>query len=73
MLGDHFGVSSSSLAAISGYANVTVPAGQIHSLPLGLSFIGGAFSERRLLELAFAFEQATGARRKPDPANPPRP
>jgi len=66
VLGDHFGISSSSLAAISGYANVTVPAGRVHGLPLGLSFIGGAFSERRLLELAWAFEQATGARRRPD-------
>lgn len=73
VLGDNFGISSSSLAAISGYANVTVPASRVHGLPLGLSFIGGAFAERRLLELAFAFEQATGARRKPDPANPPRP
>lgn len=71
--GDTFGAGSSSLAAVSGYANVTVPAGDAFGLPVGLSFIGGAFSERRLIELAYAFEQATGARKVPDPLNPPRP
>lgn len=73
ILGDHFSVGSSSFAAISGYANVTVPAGQVHGLPIGLSFIGGAFSERRLIEIAYAFEQTSKARRVPTPESPLRP
>lgn len=66
VVGDHYGIGSSSLAAISGYANVTVPAGYAFGLPLGLSFIGGAWSEHDLIRLAYAFEQATNARRPPD-------
>lgn len=73
VLGDHFSVGSSSFAAVSGYANVTVPAGNVFGLPIGLSFIGTAFSERQLIEMAFAFEQAGKARRVPDPTNPMRP
>jgi len=52
------GVSSSSLAAVSGYASITVPAGSVSGLPIGLSFIGGAFSDAQLIKLAYAFEQA---------------
>ena len=63
--GDHFSVSSSSLAAVSGYASITVPAGYVFELPFGVSFIGAAFSERELIEIAYAFEQATAARRPP--------
>lgn len=63
--GDHFGGGSSSAAAIAGYANVTVPAGFVFGLPVGLSFIGPAFSEPTLLRLAYAFEQATKVRRPP--------
>jgi len=73
VLGDNFTVGSSSFAAISGYANVTVPAGNVHGLPIGVSFIGGPWSERRLLEIAYAFEQASQARRVPDPERPARP
>jgi len=63
--GDHFGGSSSAFAAVSGYPNITVPAGFIHGLPIGLSFFGRAWSEPTLLGLAFSFEQATRARRPP--------
>lgn len=63
---DHFSTGSSSLAAVSGYASVTVPADHVRGLPLGLSFIGPAFSEADLISLAFAFEQATAARRAPE-------
>ena len=63
--GDHYSISSSSLAAISGYASITVPAGYVFDLPAGLSFIGGPFSEDALIKMAYAFEQATQARRAP--------
>jgi amidase len=59
------GVFSSSYAAVSGYPNVTVPAGYISGLPIGLSFIGGAFADADLIGFAYAFEQATDARRPP--------
>jgi len=65
VLSDHFSVGSSSLAAVSGYASVTVPAGFVFGLPVGISFIGGPFSERRLIDIAYAFEQASRARRPP--------
>src|SRR5439155_6132274 len=63
--GDHFTGGSSTPAAVAGYASITVPAGFIHGLPVGMSFIGGAWSEPTLLRLAFAFEQATKVRRAP--------
>jgi amidase len=59
------GIGSSTFAAVSGYANITVPAGFISGLPIGMSFIAGAFSERELIEIAYAFEQASLARRPP--------
>ena len=64
---DHFSVGSSSFAAVSGYASVTVPAGFIFGLPIGVSFIGPAFSEQTLIEIAYAFEQVSKARRAPPP------
>ena len=64
--GDHFLGGSSSLAAVSGYPNITVPAGFVHGLPIGLSFFGRPWSEPQLLRLAFAFEQATQARQAPE-------
>ncbi|MEQ9561829.1 MAG: amidase [Woeseiaceae bacterium] len=63
--GDNFSIGSSSFAAISGYAAVSVPAGSVSGLPIGLSFIGGAFSEKPLIEIAYAFEQAARERRPP--------
>ncbi len=63
--GDHFGGGSSSAAAVAGYPNVTVPAGFVHGLPVGISFFGRAWSEPVLLRVAYAFEQATQHRRAP--------
>ena len=64
--GDNYQVGSSSYAAVSGFPNVTVPAGFIAGLPIGLSFIGREFAEKSLIEMAYAFEQATLARRPPE-------
>ena len=57
--------SASSLPAVAGYPHLTVPMGYVSGLPVGLSFIGTAWSEPRLLSLGYAFEQATKARRAP--------
>jgi amidase len=56
VLGDYFAWSTSTPAAVSGYPSITVPAGQVSGLPVGLSFIGPAWSESRLIALAHAFE-----------------
>jgi amidase len=58
-------ISSSTPAAQAGYPLVSVPAGSTFDLPVNVTFMGRAFSEPRLIALAFAFEQATGARRPP--------
>jgi amidase len=58
-------VGSSTPSAVSGYPNVTVPAGFVGPLPVGVSFIGPRFGEPRLLALAYAYEQGTRARRAP--------
>lgn len=63
--GDHFTGASSTPAAVAGYPSITVPAGQAYGLPVGISFIGGAWSEPRLIALAYAYEQATHHRRTP--------
>ncbi len=63
--GDHFGGSSSQFAAAAGYPNVTVPAGFVHGLPVGVSFFGRAWSEPTLIRIAYALEQATRRRRAP--------
>jgi len=64
--GDHYVGGSSSPAAIAGYPSITVPAGTVHGLPVGISFLGRAWSEPVLLRLAYAFEQATRHRRAPE-------
>jgi len=63
--GDHFQGGSSSPAACAGYPAITVPAGFIHGLPVGITFMGTAWSESLLVRLAFAFEQATYHRKAP--------
>jgi amidase len=63
--GDHDTGGSSTVPAVAGYPHVTVPAGFAFGLPVGVSFIGRAWSEPTLLKLAYAFEQATKARRTP--------
>ena len=63
--GDHYGGGFSSAAAVAGYPHITVPAGYVHGLPVGISFFGRAWSEPVLIKLAHAFEQATKHRRPP--------
>ncbi len=63
--GDAFPGSSSTPAAVAGYPSITVPAGYIFGLPVGISFFGKPYSEGTLIKLAYAFEQATKLRRPP--------
>jgi amidase len=64
--GDRDVGGSSSPAAVAGYPNITVPAGNVKGLPVGISFFGRAWSEPTLLRIAYAFEQATKARKAPE-------
>ena len=52
-------------AARAGYPNITVPAGYIHGLPVGISIFGRAYSEPQLISIAYAYEQASQHRREP--------
>lgn len=63
--GDHSIGGSSTAAALAGYPLVSVPMGFVAELPVGLTFMGRAWSEPLLIRLAYAFEQATQARRAP--------
>ena len=63
--GDHTQGGSSSPAAVAGYPDVTVPAGFVHCLPVGVSFFGARWSEPVLIGMAYAYEQASRARRPP--------
>lgn len=63
--GDHSVGGSSNAAAVAGYPDITVPAGFIFGLPVGISFFGRAWSEPTLLKIAYGFEQATKARKPP--------
>jgi len=57
--------SDTTLPAVAGYPHLTVPMGEVFGLPAGLSFVGPKWSERRLLSLGYAYEQATHAHRPP--------
>ncbi len=63
--GDHFSGGSSTPAAVAGYPAITLPAGYIRGLPVGLTLFGRAWSEPTLIKLAYSFEQATKHRRAP--------
>ena len=63
--GDAVGGSASTIAAVAGYPHITVPAGYFRGLPVGISFIGRAWSEGTLIKLAYSYEQATKRRRPP--------
>ena len=64
--GDHFGGGGAGdLAAVAGYPHLTVPMGTIEGLPVGLSFIGPAWSEDRILSFGYAYEQTSRKYRAP--------
>ena len=63
--GDHYLGGNSAPAAVAGYPSVTVPMGMISGLPVGISFLGPAWSEASLIGFAFSFECATSHRRAP--------
>jgi len=65
LLGDHGLGDSTTPAAVAGYPSITVPAGFVYGLPVGISFFGMAWNEPTLLKIAFGFEQATKVRRPP--------
>ena len=64
--GDNHHIGSSTPAAVAGYPSITVPAGYIFGLPVGISFIAGAYQEPILIKLAYAFEQGTKVRQPPE-------
>ncbi|MFN2567402.1 MAG: amidase [Gemmatimonadaceae bacterium] len=63
--GDHFTGGSSTMAAVAGYPSITIPAGFVRGLPVGISFFASAYSEPTLIKLAYALEQALKARAAP--------
>src|SRR5215468_11134331 len=63
--GDHFTGGYSTASAVAGYPHITVPAGYVFGMPVGISFFGRAWSEPTLIKFAYDFEQATKARRPP--------
>lgn len=75
LLGDNTELGASVISAAAGYPSVTVPAGDVLGLPVGMIFIGTAWSEPTLLKLAYGFEQTVRARRAPtfQPSVPMRP
>ena len=72
--GDHFPGAGYGAAAVAGYPSLTVPAGHSDGLPLGIVFMGPAWSEARMIALGYDYEQRTRARKPPEywPTLPPR-
>ena len=65
LLGDHFVGAGYAMAAVAGTPSITVPISDVRGLPLGLTFMGRAYSEGELIGFAFALEQLTKSRRPP--------
>ena len=65
VLGDHFVGAGYGAAAVAGTPSITVPMGETHGLPLGLTFMGRAYSEGDLIGFAYALEQIVKARKTP--------
>jgi amidase len=65
VLGDHFVGAGYGMAAVAATPSITVPMGDVQGLPLGITFMGRAWSEPELLGFGYAFEQATKARKAP--------
>jgi amidase len=63
--GDHAVGGSSNAAAVAGYPDISVPAGFVFGLPVGISFFGRAWSEPTLLKIAYGFEQTIKPRKPP--------
>jgi amidase len=63
--GDHFTGGYSTASAVAGYPHITVPAGYVFGMPVGISFFAGSYSEPKLIKMAYAFEQMTKAREIP--------
>jgi amidase len=66
ILGDHFAGAGYGIAAVAGTPSLTVPMGETHGLPIGLTFMGRAYAEGDLIAFAYAFEQATKSRKAPE-------
>jgi amidase len=65
VLGDHFVGAGYGAAAVAGYPSLTVPMGESHGLPIGVVFVGPAWSEAKLLSVGYAYEQRSKLRRAP--------
>jgi amidase len=65
VLGDHFVGAGYGMSAVAGTPSITVPSGDSHGLPLGVTFMGPAYSEGELIGFGYALEQAMHARRAP--------
>ena len=63
--GDRMAAGGDSPAAVAGYPSITVPAGNVHGLPVGMTFFAGKWSDPTLIEIGYGFEQATKARIRP--------
>ncbi|MDG1223608.1 MAG: amidase family protein, partial [Candidatus Marinimicrobia bacterium] len=64
--GDKYYISTTVFAALSGYPNINVPMGFIDNVPVGISFYGKKWSEPKLIEIAYSYEQKTKHRKKPE-------